>query len=65
LTEALALFNLHGSKQNTLFDAVVAAMARRLNAAAIFSFDKWYEKLGFRLVTRLYGVQAYRVQNRL
>ncbi|MGO8946650.1 MAG: type II toxin-antitoxin system VapC family toxin [Ktedonobacterales bacterium] len=58
LTEALALFNPHGSKQNTLFDAVVAAMARRLQADAIFSFDKWYEKQGFQLVTRVYGVQT-------
>lgn len=58
LAEALMLFNPHGSKQNTLFDAVVAALAKRLNADAIFSFDRWYEKRGFRLVTRLYGAQA-------
>jgi predicted nucleic acid-binding protein len=55
LADALALFNPHGSKQNTLFDAVVAAMARRLSASAIFSFDNWYEKQGFRLVTQLYA----------
>lgn len=58
LTEALTLFNPHGSKQNTLFDAVVAAMARRLEAEAIFSFDKWYEKQGFRLVVQLYSAQT-------
>ena len=58
LAEAFKLFNPHGSKQNTLFDSVVAAMARRLSARAIFSFDKWYEKKGFRLVTQLYGTQT-------
>lgn len=35
------------SKQNTLFDAIVAATAERLEADGIFSFDKWYAKLGF------------------
>ena len=58
LAEALTLFNPHGSKQNTLFDAVVAALAKRLDADAIFSFDSWYEKRGFRLVAQLYGTQA-------
>lgn len=38
------------SKQNTLFDAIVAATAEKLEADAIFSFDNWYPKLGFTLV---------------
>ena len=38
------------SKQNTLFDAVVAATSEKLNADGIFSFDNWYPKLGFNLV---------------
>lgn len=38
------------SKQNTIFDAVVVATAEKLRADAIFSFDNWYSKLGFRLV---------------
>ncbi len=58
LAEAMALFNPHGSKQNTLFDAVVAVVARRVDADAIFSFDGWYEKQGFRLVSQLYAEQA-------
>lgn len=58
LAEALALFNPHGSKQNTLIDAIIAAVARRQHAAAIFSFDRWYEKQGFRLATQLYTEQA-------
>ncbi len=37
------------SKQNTLFDAIVAATAEKLEADAIFSFDEWYGKLGFKL----------------
>ncbi len=39
------------SKQNTLFDAIVAATAEKLEADAIFSFDEWYPKLGFKLVS--------------
>ncbi|HEX2349602.1 MAG TPA: hypothetical protein VHI51_14315, partial [Ktedonobacterales bacterium] len=58
LAEAMTLFNPYGSKQNTLFDAVVAVVARRVDADAIFSFDGWYEKQGFRLVSQLYAEQA-------
>lgn len=41
------------SKQNTAFDAVVAATADKLNADAIFSFDSWYKKQGFKLTSDL------------
>lgn len=58
LAEALALFNPQGSKQNTLFDAIVAAVAKRLHAAAISSFDEWYAKQGFTLVAELYRQQV-------
>lgn len=37
------------SKQNTLFDAIVAATAEKLETHVIFSFDNWYPKLGFKL----------------
>lgn len=37
------------SKQNTLFDAIVAATAEKLNADTVFSFDDWYPKLGLKL----------------
>lgn len=53
LTRAGDLFNPYGSKQNTLFDAVIASLAETLDADAIFSFDKWYEKEGFMLATKL------------
>lgn len=50
---ALTLFNPHGSKQNTLFDAVIAALAKELQADAIFSFDEWYKKQGFIIASDL------------
>ncbi|MGI0058845.1 MAG: PIN domain-containing protein [Nitrosotalea sp.] len=34
-----------------MFDAVIAAMAKRHNASAIFSFDKGYKKTGIPLVS--------------
>jgi predicted nucleic acid-binding protein len=51
LTEAGTLFNPNGSKKNTLFDAVVAAIAKRVHADAIFSFDEWYRKIGLLLAS--------------
>ena len=53
LTEAADLFHPNGSKKNTLFDAVVAAIAKRFNADAIFSFDEWYRKMGLTLTDDL------------
>lgn len=50
---AAEIFNPKSSKQNTFFDAIVAAVAKSLNADAIFSFDGWYEKVGFKLTTDL------------
>lgn len=35
------------SKQNTIFDALVATVARNRSADAVFSFDNWYVRLGF------------------
>ena len=52
-SEATKLFNPHGSKQNTLYDALVATLAKQLNALAIFSFDGWYKKQGFTLAKEL------------
>ena len=48
-TKASRLFDSAGSKQNTPFDAVVAASAEVIGADAIFSFDSWYPKLGYTL----------------
>ncbi len=47
------IFNPTGSKKNTFFDAIVAGTAKKLSADAIFSFDEWYSKLGFKLAKQL------------
>ena len=41
------------SKRNTLFDCIVVAIAEEYDANAIFSFDKFYEKKGFKLASEL------------
>ncbi|SRR5258708_25106953 len=53
LKEAATLLKSGSSKHHTLFDAIVAAIARRLNADAVFSFDGWYPELGLKLVSDL------------
>lgn len=58
VVEALTLFQPKGSKQNTLFDAIVAAVAKQHHAEAIFSFDRWYEKQGLTLAMHLYASRA-------
>lgn len=47
---ASQIFGKTNSKQNTFFDAIVAATAQKLGADAVFSFDNWYPKLGLKLV---------------
>lgn len=54
LNEALKVFDPKRSKQNTLFDAIVVATAKKLNTKIIFSTDNWYEKLGFILAANLF-----------
>jgi predicted nucleic acid-binding protein len=46
---ATGLFHPTGSKQNTLFDAIVAAVAKRHQATTVFSFDGWYKQMGLTL----------------
>ncbi len=53
MQEAAELYNPEGSKKNTFFDAIVAAVAKSLNADTIFSFDSWYKKVGFKLASDL------------
>lgn len=47
LLKASQIFEETISKQNTFFDALIIATAEKLNTKTIFSFDKWYSKLGF------------------
>lgn len=49
LIHAAGLYSPQVSKKNTLFDAVIAAIAQKLHADAIFSFDGWYRKIGLTL----------------
>ena len=53
LQEASLYMNLTGSKHNTLFDAIVLAIAKKHKAYAIFSFDKFYRSKGFKLASEL------------
>lgn len=53
LASALTFFDPQGSKQNTLFDALVAATAKKRQSTIIFSFNEWYKKLGFQLAADL------------
>jgi predicted nucleic acid-binding protein len=53
---AISLFNPDGSKNNTFFDAIVAATAKKYSAKAIFSFDNWYKKQGFILASDLVSI---------
>ncbi len=50
LVLAIPYFSPEGSKQDTFFDAVVAAFAKKYKASAIFSFDSGYKKTEFPLV---------------
>ena|SRR3989344_4880759 len=54
LQQATSLLDpVKDSSHNTLFDAIVATVAKKHKTKLIFSFDKWYEKLGFKLASSL------------
>lgn len=53
IIEAAKLYNPTSSKQNTFFDSIIAAMAIKNNALAVFSFDKWYKSQGLKLASEL------------
>lgn len=53
LASALKYFSPQASKKNTLFDCIVAAVAQEHKADAIFSFDQFYIKKGFKLAQDL------------
>lgn len=50
---AISFFEVDSSKKDTFFDAIIAAMAQEYSADAIFSFDSWYRKKGFKLTEDL------------
>lgn len=53
LKEAVKYFKSEKDNRKTLADAVVVAVAKKNNADGIFSFDEWYQKLGFKLAYEL------------
>lgn len=54
LTAAIAFLKKDRSKHVTLFDGIVAAVAKKYNANAIFSFDRFYKAQGFTLASELF-----------
>ncbi len=55
LKEAAKLFDPNGSKKNTLIDASVVIIAKKLKAEGVFSYDSYYSKQGLRLAEDLIG----------
>ena len=53
IRSAIKYFSPTSSKKNTLFDCIVAAIAEEKQADAIFSFDNFYKKKGFKLASEL------------
>ncbi len=53
LANSLKYFSPATSKKNTVFDCIVAAVANEYKADAIFSFDNFYVKKGFKLAQEL------------
>lgn len=53
LKQATTLLGSGQKKHNTLFDAIVAVVAKKHRADGIFSFDKFYKQKGFKLAVDL------------
>src|SRR3989338_3365440 len=53
IKNAMNFFSPNTSKKNTFFDCIIAAIAKEYHADAIFSFDKFYPKNGFKLASDL------------
>ncbi len=49
LTQSSIIFKSSGSKKNTLVDCSVVAVARKLKADGVFSYDSFYTKQGLKL----------------
>lgn len=54
LQKSCAFIDIKNSKHHTLFDAVVATIAQKYHADAIFSFDRFYKTRGFKLAEELF-----------
>jgi len=51
IKHAIQFFSPTTSKKNTLYDCIIAAVAEENKADAIFSFDQFYKKQGFKLAS--------------
>lgn len=47
---AAGLYSPDGSKKHTMFDATVAATAKKIGTQTLFSFDGWYRHQGLTLL---------------
>ncbi len=54
IENAAHAFQSEGSENHTLFDAIVAAVAKETNALAVFSFDAWYKTQGLALASDIF-----------
>lgn len=57
LKAAFVLFNPRGSKKNTLVDCSVVAIAKRIKADGVFSYDGFYRKQGLKLAGDLIKIK--------
>lgn len=53
LKESSIIFKPSGSKKNTLVDCSVVAVAKKIKAAGVFSYDSFYVKQGLKLAKDL------------
>jgi len=53
LKESAKLFDPAGSKKNTLIDCSVVAIAKKIKAFGVFSYDEFYTKQGLKLAEDL------------
>lgn len=52
---ATQVFSPDVSKKNTLYDCIVASIAKEYGADAIFSFDRFYKKQEFKLASEIFS----------
>jgi predicted nucleic acid-binding protein len=53
LKQSIAVFKPAGNKKNTLVDCSVVALAKKLKADGVFSYDRFYIKQGLKLAEEL------------
>ena len=59
LKQSIAIFKPAGSKKNTLVDCSVVAVAKKIKAEGVFSYDRFYIKQGLKLAEDLINEDKY------